>query len=352
MKIAAGLLSVLAHAPFVVGDLHEFTDWVAGCDNSRGCHATSFPEERYNEGEDQPVGDGNLSVSIKTSPAPGTTPEIRLAVVGEPDREAISRISGISIDGKILDLKVSGGDGLIILDAAGSELFVRHARKASNVALVDDAGQEIASASLRGWLAAAAYIDHKQYRTGTQASLAAPGEKAWDYRIAPPMPPRPIVFVDPPPQQAPVTLDDARLAPLRALDPCQPYAQEPPVDAPEYFRLDAAHTLLILPTTCGGYNPFRMPFVIDEGGNASAAEFWPYPGNRMENPPELPDLEWNQKEGRLLSFGRGRVLSDCGETSEFVWDAGKFRLVHFASIYPCRGSHDYITTYRLEVRAR
>ena len=275
---------------------------------------------------------------------------VQLALVGEADPGAAARIAGIAIDGKSLSIPVSGTNGLVNLDAIASQMIVDAGRVALKIALIDNQGQDIASASLRGWRATASYIDTEQYRTGTDSSLAAPGSRRWDYSIVPPMPPRPIVVIEPASPRPPAILSDDDLRELRALDPCLEYAQGSVMEAPEFFRLDADHTLLILPTSCGGYNPLRMPFVIDEAGDARPAEFWPYPGNNMEDPPELPDLGWSERERRLVSFGRGRGLADCGEVSEFVWTDGKFRLVHFASIYPCRGSYDYITTYRLEVR--
>ncbi|WP_157696617.1 DUF1176 domain-containing protein [Porphyrobacter sp. CACIAM 03H1] len=333
-----------------MGDLKEFGDWVVGCDNHRACHATSLPEERPDGSLEGPIGDGTLSVSIKALPAPRSAPVVQMALVGEADRRAAARIAGIAIDGRNLGIPVSGSDGLVNLDAVASQKIVDAARIASRIALIDDKGQDIASASLRGWRAAASYIDAEQYRTGTVSSMAAPGDRRWDYSIAPPIPPRPTIVVQPPSPRPPVILSDDDLKALRALDPCQRYTQMSAQEPPRFFRLDADQTLLILPTSCGGYNPLRMPFVIDESGDAREAEFWPYPGNNMANRPELPDLDWSEEERRLVSFGRGRGLADCGEVSEFVWVDGKFRLVHFASMYPCRGSYDYITTYRLDVR--
>ena len=348
--LAILLFTMSVSAPFAVGDLREFGDWVVGCDNNRACHATSLPEERPDASSEGPIGDGNLSVSIKTKPEPGSAPVIQLALVGEADPRAAERIAGIAIDDTSLDIPISGSNGQVLLDAMASQLIVDAARTASKIALVDDQGQDIAAASLRGWRAAASYIDAEQYRTDTRDALAAPGTRQWDYSIVPPMPPRPVIVVDPSPPQSPFTLPDDDLGALHAMDPCQEYTQGSSKEKPQFFRLDATHTLLILPTSCGGYNPLRMPFIIDASGHARAAEFWPYPGNKMESPPDLADLGWNENERRLVSFARGRGLADCGETSEYVWVGGKFKLVHFASIYPCRGSYDYITTYRLEVR--
>jgi len=348
--LAALLIVTSASAPFIVGNLQEFGDWVVGCDNNRVCHATSLPEEHPDENNQEPIGDGTLSVSIKTMPAPGSAPVVQMALVGAVDPGAAVRIAGVAIDDRDLGIPVSGSNGSVNFDAIASQLILDAARVAVKIALIDEQGQDIGSASLRGWSAAASYIDATQYRTGTDSSLVAPGGRRWDYSIVPPMPPRPIIVMEPASQRPPVILPDDDLEALRATDPCLESAHGSAMDAPEFYRLDGDHTLLILPTSCGGYNPLRMPFVIDEDGDARPAEFWPYPGNNMEDPPDLPDLGWSERERRLFSFGRGRGLADCGEVSEFVWIGGKFRLIHFASIYPCRGSFDYITTYRLEVR--
>lgn len=351
MKLAFAAMMAMAAPEFAVGDLQEYRDWVVGCDNLTACHATSMPEERYEGGDEEPIGDGNLSVSLRTSAVPGEALRVDLAILAELDLRTRAAIEQIAIDGRPIDFVPLGYEvGHFALDAEKSARFIQESRTASRVALLHRDGREVAAASLRGWREALSYIDARQYRTGTRASLASPGPVAWDFGVIPIRTPQIPIVVAPKSDNPPVDPDANKLAELRALDPCLAYSKDATPDYPEYDRLDDTHSLLILPTTCGGYNPYRMAFIIDENREARKAEFWPYPGNDMKEEPDLPDLYWDRESRTLHTFGRGRGVSDCGEAAEYVWDKGKFRLVLFKSMYPCRGSFDYITTYRREVK--
>lgn len=350
MLISAVSLALMGQA-FAVGDLREFTDWVVGCDNLGACHATSLAEEEYQEGDDEPIGDGTLSVSLKAGPAPGDGLVIQLAIMGWASEPKLGSVQKLALDGRSIDVRLSSKDGLYSLDNRNSQRFIAASRSARKIALLDSRGQVVASASLRGWRDALTYIDTQQYRTGTTSALASTGGKPWNYSVIPPMVPQQPVYLPPRTDRPASEVDETQLTTLKALDPCIKYSEGATAEPPEYIRLDDRHSLMILPTTCGGYNPYRMLLIVDENGRSSNAEFWPYPGNAMLEDPELPDVRWDERARRLLSFGRGRSLADCGEASEYVWDQGKFRLVNFKSMYPCRsgGSYDYITTYRREV---
>lgn len=345
MMFVAASLMLVDPEPFAVGDLRTSGDWTVGCDSSHACHATSLPEEGQVEGEDGPLGDGSLSVSIRSVAVPGTSPVVEFALL-DPDQPALGDPGpGLAIDDALLDIRPSGRDGRFRIEGAAANIFIAAARTGRKVGLIDRNGAEIAAASLRDISAALTFIDRQQYRTGTTGSLARPGPIAWDDRVVPASAPRAAIRVAARSLQPPVTPGGETLARLEALDPCSRSASEADPAPPESYRLDADHSLLILPTSCGGYNPYRMLFVVDETGTPEPARFWPYPGNPMTGNPELPDPAWDEDARRLRTFGRGRVLADCGEAAEYVWDRMAFRLVHFRSIYPCRGSHDYITTY-------
>lgn len=350
MILAAALLSLTGPDPFAVGDLRSSGDWTAGCSNLLACHATSMPDEKYVEGEDEPAGDGRLSVSIRSMPVVGTFPVVEFALLEGSGLTAQAAELTVAVDGLVLGFPLEGGQGLFRLEGPDALAFVFAARSGRTASLIDTGGAEIAAASLRGLREALTFIDRQQYRTGTTASYVRPGPVPWDYQIVPVLAPQGEINVAGKSGRPPVTASPETLARLATLDPCgnTPVQEEP--EPPHYYRLDAGHTLLILPTRCGGYNPYRLLFILDETGQAFPAQFRPWPGRPDNEEPDLPDPYWNAETRRLHTFGRGRVLADCGEAAEYVWDRGAFSLVLFRSLYPCRGSHDYITTWEWPVR--
>jgi hypothetical protein len=350
MILAAVTVSLLQPEPFVVGDLRTSGDWTVGCAFLLACHATSMPEEEYCEGADCPAGDGRLSVSIKSKPIVGTFPVVEFTLLEGSDLTVHAAAMKIAVDDRVLGLPIQGENGLFRLNGTDALAFVLAARNGRTVSLIDANGAEIAAASLRGLRQALAFIDRQQYRTGTTASYAEPGPVAWDYSVAPVFAPRQPIRVAGQSARPPVTASAEILARLEELDPCKGSSPPPEREKPRSFRLDEAHSLLIFPTRCGGYNPYRLLFVLDETGAASQARFRPWPGHPKDTEPDLPDPYWDEATRRLHTFGRGRVLGDCGAAAEYVWDRGAFSLVQFRSLYPCRGSYDYITTWEWPVR--
>ena len=351
--LVVALLVAAAAPPFVVGDLKVFRDWAIGCDNGRDCHATSLPIE---EGPEEPLGDGDLIITIKRSGHPYSPVSVSIGGEGalrfrdiraaSSKRRAIRRIS---VDNRKLAIRLKPAPNGDELDAASSAKLIAAMRGKNTFSLLDHGGQPMAVASIRGLDQVLAYLDERQYLTGTVAALARPSKKPVNARNVPPMVPRHRILVAGKPDTPPSMTDDLQLARLREGDPCLEYSKDVIPGAPSYYRLDSAKTLMILPPVCGGYNPYRMLFIVDEKGTAQPARFWPYPGNAMEVAPDLPDVGWNEKTRMLESFGRGRVLADCGQTQAYVWYEGRFKLVHDARMAPCRGRTDYITTYYIEV---
>jgi hypothetical protein len=51
-----------------------------------------------------------------------------------------------------------------------------------------------------------------------------------------------------------------------------------------------------------------------------------------------------------VAFAKGRGIGDCGVGDDYVWDGDRFRLAEQIAMGECRGSVDYITTWRARVR--
>lgn len=344
----ATLISVPASASSPDAGVKLYRDWVVGCDNMRNCHAVSLDSE--GDAESEPWGDGGLEISIKRSGGPNDSPQIRFLIKDaagdiapkirglavDDDREAILRLRSADIDSV-----VEGKQAARLLDAMADRRML---------GLVDERGEHLASASLMGLKAALRFMDAQQYRTGTVSALVARGAKASNSFSIPPMVPLPAIRVAPASSKPPVMLDEASLAAVRKLDPCLEYAAADAIAAPpKYYRLDAATSLLILPTSCGGYNPSSQIMVIDEQGKPKIAPFAPFEGSMVEDDAILSDATWDDGARVLGTFGRGRGLADCGQAQEFAWDGRRFVTVLTTSMPECRGSWDYITTYRRDV---
>jgi hypothetical protein len=118
---------------------------------------------------------------------------------------------------------------------------------------------------------------------------------------------------------------------------------------PEAYRLDATHSLVLVPHPCGNgaYNYFTSVYIIDEAGKVRPAQFDLSPGMGEANDP-APDLtngDWDPKTRTLDSYEKGRGLGDCGGTEKYVWDGSRFRLIEATMMGECRGSTDFIRVW-------
>lgn len=345
MPIGLTLVSLLA-STFVVGDVKIFEDWAVGCDNARFCHATSLP---IDEVSPYPIGDGSVSVSITRDGALWEPPVLTIGIIDDQPAKNFLNIRGIAIDGRKLDIPIYSKIGLYVFNDTLSSQLIAAAQHHQTLSLTDNRGGILATASLKGLVRALQYIDAKQYLKGTTIALAQPGTAKAGPRTIPLMHPRRSINVAALSNVAPKHITDAKLQELHALDPCLPYRSDETIDPVKYHRLDAEYTLLVVPTSCGGYNPVSLLFIVDEQANAERASFWIYPGATNVQDVDLPDIWWDATARLLSSFGRGRVLADCGQSQSYAWYNRKFMLVRDLSMPVCRGSNDYITTYQIEV---
>ena len=111
----------------------------------------------------------------------------------------------------------------------------------------------------------------------------------------------------------------------------------------------ATISLVLLACGSGAYNVSTVPLVA-EGNRIAPARF-----DRMESgwenvQPVLINAGWDEATASLSSFAKARGLGDCGTAQTYVWDGAMFRLVEQSEMGECRGSTDYITTWRAAVR--
>jgi len=345
----AAVAPIIFGAPAIAGELKNYKDWVVGCDNWLDCRANSFPSI-----PDDGSGGSNdhLEIVIRRQGAPITEPEIELRF-GDMLAQDIARISQLVVDGGRTpnsriplrsskeEVVVSGSDALRLIEAM---------REGQILSVQDDQRRPIATTSLQGLKAALLHMDAEQHRIGTVTALARSGTSPAE--TIPPNPsPAPIMVPQRSPK-SPVVLGEAALAPLRAKDSCLAYSNgDQPAEKPkaDFFRLDAVSTLLILATTCGGYNPSSQIYIVDEQGRTQPATMH---GPKLDFDGQTDGLTgawWDDGSSTLGSFFRGRGAGDCGEEMRFAWDGTRFVLTLDREMLPCRGSFDLITTFRLDV---
>lgn len=313
------------------GELRTFGDWTVGCDNGRACRAVALVPEA----EDR---DRYLLVVMDRAAAPDAAPFLRIS-------------SGRELPATSLTLRVDGKPvGQMTPDAAlpFNRALASALATGRRVSVTVGSGAPLASASLAGVAAAFLYMDEQQRRLGTVGALRRAGARA-DASVPAP-PPLPRIAQPATSGRQPRLLAPALAAKLIGPDnaTCE-YAQGKV--EPRGFRLDARHSLALVEHPCGNgaYNMFSSVFVVDEDGRATPARFDAPPGMREENGHVLVNADWEPGTRRLSEFAKARGLGDCGAHSDYAWDGARFRLVRQEVMGECRGSTDYITTWRAQV---
>jgi Protein of unknown function (DUF1176) len=323
-------LAAAAAAP-QPGELKTFRDWIVGCDNGRGCQAVGLLPEGDVEG---------ATITVQRDAGANAVPKISIT--------SEVKATGLAIDDARSAFRLVPGDGYFEIAPDEALAFTVPLAKARKVALVDAAGKQLATISLAGASAAFRYIDYRQRRVGTVTALVTRGTAA---AVAPP-PALPVVTMPPRDPRAPRTLSVARVAQLIGPDNAKCDYSTAKVE-PEAFRLDAKTSLVTVVHPCGNgaYNFFSSAFLVDEAGKVRPATYdtdkpEPKDGENMG----LVNSGYDPKTRQVSSYMKGRGLGDCGSRQIFAWDGKQFRLIEQTQMNECRGSVDYITTWRATVR--
>lgn len=318
-------------------DLKTFQDWTVGCDNGAACHAVALMPEEWPE-------DG-LTMSVRRGPEAGAQPLLAFEIGAD------SNAASVSADGKRLAVRLVGAEGQTRVAAADTAAMIAVLRSAGRIELQSADGKPLGAVSLKGASAALLYMDETQRRIGTATALVRPGTRP----MAGMPPPLPVVTAPRLSPARPLTLTAAGLAALRRKHGCTIDEVGGPDEA-ETAALGPAHGLLLLACGSGAYNVSHVPFVLRRAGAAVRADLAAFdvkPGWWSdEGKPILINAAWDKERGLLTSFSKARGLGDCGTISEYAWDGSAFRLVEQSEMSECRGSVDYITTWRAKVVRR
>lgn len=322
------LTALLLQATPVPAELKTFGDWTVGCDNGRACQAVALlPEDG---------GDGAI-LALQRGPEADAIPRIWVTVRAEGSPSPVALV----IDGRSFPLRLDPqSEELRVADAAGAARALGGATRIE--AVVEEGGRRSVPVSARGSAAALLHIDEQQRRLGTTTALVRRGTAS----VVPSAPALPVITVPPVSAKAPRKLSDARVGQLlgRNATVCE-YAQGMDVIA---ARLDARTSLVLASHPCGNgaYNLMGSAFLVDERGRARRATYDVGAGMDGVNGEILVNAGWDPETRQLSTFAKGRGLGDCGTGNSYAWDGARFRLIEQIAMGECRGSTDYITTWR------
>jgi hypothetical protein len=326
--IAAFLLALAVAAPRP-GELRTFADWTVGCDNGRVCQAVALlPED----------GADGATLTIERGPQANAAPVIWVTV----------RVEGMQSPEALL---IDGIRFALQLDPATETLRVRDGLaagrllgQATSISAVGPGASSRIPVSARGSAAALLHMDAEQRRIDTTGALVRRGPAT---RVPPP-PTLPVVISPRAPGKPARSLTPTRVRQLlgRETTTCE-YANELSIEG---YRLDARNSLVLAAHPCGNgaYNLFSTAWIVSENGRVRAAGFDASGG--MGEGSSLVNAGWDPQTRLLSTYAKGRGLGDCGTIQSFAWDGTRFRLVEQSVMGECRGSTDYITTWRAEVR--
>jgi hypothetical protein len=327
------LLAAAAAAPQPTA-LKTFQDWTVGCDNGRACHSVALMPEHWP--------DDALTMSVRRGPEAGAQPVVAFELGAD------SNAASVSADGRRLAARLIGAEGETRVAPADTAAVIAALRSAARLQLHSADGKPLGTVSLKGASAALLYMDEKQRRSGTATALVRPGTRPMT--ASPPA--LPVVAAAPLSFARPLALTAAGLAALRRKQGCTLDEVGGPEEA-DTATMTPAATLLLLACGSGAYNVSYVPLILRRGARGVEATVAAFdldePWWKDEGKPILINAAWDAERGLLTTLSKGRGIADCGTTSEYAWDGTRFRLVEQAEMRECRGSVDYITTWRAKV---
>ena len=330
-----------APPPVTPGKVQTFKDWAVGCDNGFGCQAVSLMDETA------PV----EGVEVVLSRAASPTAAVAINIDGNDLKAGKYRVM---IDGRLmLSGTASADDAVVKVGGVDALRLGRAMAKGRQLTLADSSGKEIGTVSLAGASAALRYIDAQQNRVGTKTAIVAVGKSARGGKSVnlPVITARKIAPND-------VLPDTAAIVALSESSPCADARFGSTEDT--VYSLgsgpEGARALVMLNCGAGAYN-FSSGVYTGQRNEKGKWTFEPakfdYGATGFDNESPIPVLVnagWDAATQTLSSYSKGRGLGDCGSSESYVWDGASFRLTEATFMGECRGSTDWIPTWRADVR--
>lgn len=336
-------LTVLAQDGPTPGSLHVYRDWIVGCDNIISCHATSLAPEDTGADRASNAAGGAL-VSVKREPSKGSPNIIGISLISGLEDGPSVTVATLKVDDKALDVPFRYEKGVISLPSGTDDILIEKLLKGKILYLLDEKGKTVTRASLVGLSDALRHIDAKQSRIETDSATIAKGNKIFKgpdmARLYP------VIRVPDQTTAAPARMTASDADQARAFHKCPNVDQVIPI---KYARLDKANTLAIIHALCGtgAYNSTVRVAIIDNDGRIHAPKF-DSAGTRKK-PDQFINGWWDESKALFGSYAKSRGLGDCGLVERYAWDGSQFRLAERREMSECRGSIDYITTWRANI---
>ena len=339
--LAASAMAAPVASSVTPGKVQVFKDWTVGCDNGLNCQAVALMDEK--------APDGHLSLVVTRPAGPGTS----LTVAISPAAPKAGSYS-VRVDGKTLARGISQTqDKPIQLTGAAALNLSRAMARGSVIQMFDDSGAEVGKASLAGASASLRTIDAQQGRAGGRNAIIATGRKPSTGKLAalPVITARKITPTD-------ILPDTSALVSLSETSPCAAERFGSTEDTAYSLGSgkDGPRALVLLNCGAGAYN-FSSGIYTARRDNEGAWKFEPakfdYDATGFTATSRIPILVnagWDAATQTISSYNKGRGLGDCGSSESYIWDGEMFRLTAASFMGECRGSTDWIPTWRAEVR--
>ena len=265
-----------------------------------------------------------------------------------PEGKAVS----LAADGKPLPIRLREVANELVVAPGDVDAIIAVLRSARQLQVRSAAGKTIATISLAGASAALLYMDEQQRRLGTTTALVRRGPNPAS--AVPPPPALPVVTAARATSLPPIRPSASRIAALRKQHGCV-IEDVGGLESDESAAIDARHTLLLISCGAGAYNASSLPVIVRRKGRSISPSVAKFDVSSSWTDGELPLLvnaTWDEERGLLVTYSKGRGLGDCGVSRDYAWDGASFRLVEQSEMGECRGSYDFITTWRSRVVRR
>ncbi|MGO4666435.1 DUF1176 domain-containing protein [Bosea sp. 2RAB26] len=347
--VGVATLLGLGHAQAAETGIKTFRDWIAGCDNLKGCTALSLPAEAASD-------IGFLKLERSAGPAGAASFSLRLR--GEQLKAPLSvqlLLDGAPFPaaGKSLPARRDGEDSAtLLLSDADTEALIAAARKATR--LTAKLAGKTYDISLAGSVAAMLWIDEQQGRLGGPSALIRKGP-ATTVPAAPALPvidARATAGFPAPDAKATKAMVVALRKHLKQHDPdlCDD-GGDADSDSDSVWSLDASTKLVGLLCSRGAYNVTTGFWSVTGSDVAKARKvMFPQPGANSDN--LLINASFDPATGQVGFFGKARGIGDCGSAGNYAWTGSGFVLTALSEMPECRGvdPEDWPTLYRSDVK--
>ena len=316
-----------------------FRDWMAACDNVKGCAALSLPPE---------AADSVAYLRLERQAGPDAAPRLilRLQRDGKTAPKAVQlKLDGAPFPaaGKTLPVTADDDVATLTFSAPDTAALIEAARKATSLSIT--APEVSASVSLAGSVASLLWIDEQQGRLGTPSALIRKGTSG----TAPAAPDLPLVAATPVPPMLDMKLGKAQAAKLRAdLKKRKPDAcEDDGAVADEAWAMGEKRVLVALACSRGAYNTGSSFFLMPENEPAKAKPMR-LPDGDGDDGNELTNASFDPRTGHLSFFAKGRGIADCGVSGDYAWTGERFVRMELSMMGECRGipPEDWFTLYR------